>query len=172
MISADRELRRLRDGTALCSWNIGDVAFLDCNMLVDITRALCCMGAGTTDGVKMVGRIAVAALEAAHRTIVFGRGPAVAVEAGEGLVELSGLGRHCDDRTMVLSVKLKETRANRWVIGWSDPGDCFVFPSALLAGRNSRLQRRVRNSKSRLDQGPQNFWLPNEVSPSSSQASR
>lgn len=113
VISTDRELRWLGLGAVFRSRNVGDVAFLDCDVLVDIETLSTpsWVWFAFTHGIKMVGRIAVVAVEAAHGAIVLGRGLAVAVEAGQGLVELSGLGRHCEDRTISLSLELKETRA-------------------------------------------------------------
>lgn len=80
-----------------------------------------------THGVKMVGCVAVVTLEAAHGAIVFGRGLEVAVEAGQGLVELSCLGRHCEDKIIALSLELEVNRAegrsaggaSRWIVLYS-----------------------------------------------------
>lgn len=104
----------------------------------------------------MVRRVAVVALEAAHGAIVFGRGLPVAIEAGQGLVEFSGLGRHCEDRTTALSLELKATRAEGWVGGWSDPRDCFVFSSLCWRGEIRGCNEEWA-TRSRLHQGAQNF---------------
>lgn len=152
MIPADRELRWLGLGTVLRSRRIGDVAFLYCDLSADVeTPSTPSWVPGAfTHGVKMVGRVALVALEAAHGAIVFGRGLAVAIEAGQGLVELSGLGRHCEDRTIALSLELKETRAEGWVGGWSVPRDCFVFSSLCWRGEvrgcNEEWTARSRTS--------------------------
>lgn len=92
----------------------------------------------------MVGRVAVVALEAAHGAIVFGRRLPVAIKAGQGLVELSGLWRHCEDRTIALSLELKELEQTSGLAGGASRG--IVLYSPVLVG-GEKFEAATKNGQ-------------------------